>query len=84
MEVEEGVKVGQECVSRSEGTSHHRGNLLPKNCRVLLNGAEGIVVSSERIKSTKLVPAGAQFRLSVANESTDVCSNERDPKLVEL
>ena len=84
VKVEEGVEVWQKCVSRSEGASHYRGNFLPKNGRVLLNGPKGVVIPRERIEGTKLVPPSAQFGLGVADESADVCPNKRDPKLVEL
>ena len=31
-----------------------------------------------------MMPPGAEFRFSVADESADVCADERDSKLVEL
>ena len=42
------------------------------------------MVPRERIEGAKLVPPGAQFRLSVADEATDVRPDHGNPKLVEL
>ena len=38
----------------------------------------------EGVECPKLMPAETQLLLSVPNEPTDVCSDKRDPELVEL
>ena len=84
MQVEQGVKIGQQCVASSECASYHLGNIFPKYRWILLDGAEGIVVPRERIEGAKLVPTGAEFRLSVTDEAADVRPDQRDPKLIKL
>ena len=84
MQVEQGVEVGQQCVASSQCASYHLGNIFPKYRWILLNGAEGVVVPRKRIEGAKLVPPGAQFRLSVADEATDIRPDHGNPKLVEL
>ena len=42
------------------------------------------MIPGERIEGAKLVPTGAEFRLSVTDEAADVRPDQRDPKLIKL
>ena len=81
---EQSVEVWEKIVSDVENVSDVTGGGVTKISRILISDEDRIMVPTEWVKCSKLMPAETQLLSCLPNEATDVRPNHGNAKLVEL
>ena len=76
--VEEGVKIGEECVADSQNISGSSCKRITKHSRILLLVVDSVVVSCKRIKCTEFHPSSAQLLIHISVKSANIRSHLND------